>query len=128
MRKCIVVLAAWLSVLSCGKSGGSSPVPEPAVVFTIDAVNNSTAQGSSFPVLVTLTSAMPSQGIKLDATLVDQTNNNSIAQISVNSSTAKFTYTFTGLVQQHWCTATIKVSSVSTPSNSASQSFTVVYK
>lgn len=126
MRKCLLLLTLWLSVLSCGKSGGSAP--EPAVVFTIDAVSSNTSLGSSFPVVITLTSVMPSQGIKIDATLTDQTNNNSISQSSVNSSIAKVTYNLTGLPQQHFCTATIKVSSVATATNNATQSFTVVFK
>jgi uncharacterized protein (UPF0264 family) len=126
MRRTIFLYAMIFLLMSCKKS--SVPTPEAAIVFTIDAANNSTSLGSSFPVVVTVTSAMPAQGIKIDATLTDQTNTNSIAQSSVSSSVAKVTYTITGLPKQHLCTATIKVTSATTLTNTASQSFTVVYK
>jgi uncharacterized protein (UPF0264 family) len=98
MRRTIFLYAMIFLLMSCKKS--SVPTPEAAIVFTIDAANNSTSLGSSFPVVVTVTSAMPAQGIKIDATLTDQTNTNSIAQSSVSSSVAKVTYTITGLPQQ----------------------------
>lgn len=129
MRRNILLYVMIFLCMSCKKSSsGSGSVQEAAIVFTIDATNNSTSLGNTFPVVITVTSAMPSQGMKVDVTLTDQTNNNSIAQSSVSSSIAKITYTITGLPQQHLCTATIKVSSVATATNTASQSFTVVYK
>ena len=73
---------------------------------------------------------MPSSsGIKITTTLSDQTNNISITQNPpLTSTAAKNSITLINLPQQHWCSATITVSSVATPSNSASQTFTVVFK
>ena len=73
---------------------------------------------------------MPSsKGITIETTVVDQTNSANIAQSAAITSTAAVNnLQLVNLPQQHWCTATIKVSSVATPSNSDSQSFTVVYK
>ena len=121
----------------CSKSSNSTstvtpptPTPEPQIVFTIDASNASISPGSSFPVTVTLTSGMPStKGINIEASLTDQTNNTLISQGgTISSNTLKSTVNIINLPQQHWCSATIKVYSAATPSNTASQSFTVVYK
>jgi ABC-type enterochelin transport system substrate-binding protein len=73
---------------------------------------------------------MPSsRGITIETTLLDQSTSANITQnAAITSTTAANNLQLIGLPQQHWCTATIKVSSVATPSNSASQSFTVVYK
>jgi ABC-type enterochelin transport system substrate-binding protein len=60
---------------------------------------------------------------------LDQSTSANITQnAAITSTTAANNLQLIGLPQQHWCTATIKVSSVATPSNSASQSFKVVYK
>jgi len=70
-----------------------------------------------------------SKGITIETTLVNQTTSSNIAQSApITSTSAVNNLQLVNLPQQHFCTATIKVSSVATPSNSASQSFTVVYK
>jgi len=137
MKRIIIGILSIISfvLFSCNKSssgGGSSaqPAQEPSIVFSIDASNASISPGSTFNVNVTLTSTMPSSsGIKITTTLSDQTNNISITQNPpLTSTAAKNSITLINLPQQHWCSATITVSSVATPSNSASQTFTVVFK
>ena len=132
---CIFIMT--FLIFGCSKSNDSStPVtppssnPEPKIIFSIDASNASISPGSTYPVTVTLTSAMPSaKGINIEATLTDQTNNSLINQGgTIASNTLKSTVNIINLPQQHWCSATIKVYSAATPSNTASQSFTVVYK
>ncbi len=139
MKKIIAFLPILVgSFISCSKSsdgGGTTPTPpstptETPVAFTINASNNSVSLTNGYAVTVTLTSIMPSsKGITIETTLVDQTNSANIAQSAAVTGTAAINnIQFINLPQQHWCTATVKVSSVATPSNSASQSFTVVYK
>jgi len=139
MKKISFIAIVIVSIISCSKSsdgGGSTPTPPPtppaetSVAFTINATNNSVSLTNGFAVTATLTSIMPSsKGITIETTLVDQTNSANIAQsAAVTSTSATNNLQLVNLPQQHWCTATIKVSSVATPSNSASQSFTVVYK
>ena len=139
MKKIIAFLPILVgSFISCSKSsdgGGSTPTPpstpvETSIAFTINASNNSVSLTNGYAVTATLTSIMPSsKGITIETTLVDQTNSANISQsAAVTSTSAVNNLQFTNLPQQHWCTATVKVSSVATPSNSASQSFTVVYK
>ena len=73
---------------------------------------------------------MPSsKGITIETTVVDQTNSANIPQsAAITSTSAVNNLQLVNLPQQRWCMATIKVSSVATPANSATQSFTVVYK
>ncbi len=137
MKKIFFILPIVIgSIISCSKSsdGGSStptpPAAETPVAFTINASNNSVSLTNGFAVTATLTSIMPSsKGITIETTLVNQTTSSNIAQSAAITSTAAVNnLQLVNLPQQHFCTATIKVSSVATPSNSASQSFTVVYK
>ena len=139
MKKIIAFLPILVgSFISCSKSsdgGGTTPTPPPtpaetSIAFTINASNNSVSLTNGYAVTATLTSIMPSsKGITIETTLVDQTNSANIAQSAAVTGTAAINnLQFVNLPQQHWCTATVKVSSVATPSNSASQSFTVVYK
>ena len=138
MKKIIIILPIVIgSLISCSKSsgGGSTPTPPPtpvetAIAFTINATNNSVSLTNGFAVTATLSSTMPSsKGITIETTLLDQNTSANIAQsASVTGTAASNNLQLINLPQQHWCTATIKVSSVATPSNNASQSFTVVYK
>jgi hypothetical protein len=137
MKKIIAFLPILVgSLISCSKSsdeGGSTPPPTPVetpITFTINASNNSVALTNGYAVTATLTSIMPSsKGITIETTLVNQTTSSNIAQsAAITSTSAINNLQLVNLPQQHFCTATIKVSSVATPSNNATQSFTVVYK
>ena len=139
MKKLFFILPIVIgTIVSCSKSSdgvGATPTPpstpmETQVAFTINATNNSISLTNGFAVTATLTSIMPSsKGITIETTLLDQSTSANIAQsAAITSMSAANNLQLVNLPQQHWCTATIKVSSVATPSNSASQSFTVVYK
>ncbi len=139
MKKIIAFLPIIvISFISCSKSsddGGSTPTPpstpsETPITFTINASNNTVSLTNGYAVTATLTSIMPSsKGITIETTLVNQTTSANVSQsAAVTSTSAVNNLQFINLPQQQWCTATVKVSSVATPSNSAAQSFTVVYK
>ena len=66
---------SFLVVTSCSKGGGSPTPPTPAevdlVVTTTPTVNSNQAPaslGTGLPVTVSITSAMPSGGVKIDVT------------------------------------------------------------
>jgi hypothetical protein len=140
MKKIFFIITILIgSIISCSKStdGGGSTNPttptaptETPVAFTINASNNSVSLTNGFAVTATLTSIMPSsKGITIETTLVNQSTSANIAQsAAITSTAATNNLQLINLPQQQWCTATIKVSSVATPSNSTSQNFTVVYK
>ena len=123
MKKLLYTIL-FLGLLSCKKEA-----PEQKIVFTIDAVNNSIATGTNFPVAVTLTSAMPSQGIKIEIITVTQGSGVTLPQgAPYSTKSAKNTIVISGLPQQQYCTVTVKVTSNNTSTNSDIQIFTIVYK
>lgn len=132
MNKILSIAVFFLMVIgiSCKKSQPSGPAPEATIVFTTDANATNTSPANTFPVMVTLTSKMPSSsGINISTTVIDQTNNATIPQNQgINSTTAINNIQLINLPRQHWCTVTIKVTSVATPANSATKTFNVVYK
>jgi len=131
MRNVFFIVGILLYFTSCNKTVDSSQVAqEKPIAFSIDASNATISPSSNFAVTVTLTSTIPSsQGIKIEAIVSDQTNNNSITQNpAISNTNIKNTISLINLPQQHWCNATIRVSSVATPTNTSSQNFTVVYK
>ena len=125
-------LLAFFSLSACKKSKTTTPpaAQEASIVFTTDANAANTSLSNTFPVAVTLTSAMPSSsGINISATVIDQSNNATIAQnAAINSTAAINNIQLINLPRQHWCTVTIKVTSVATPSNFATKTFNVAYK
>lgn len=134
MKKLIYLLTLTIAI-SCSKSdsggnGGGGNAQEPSIVFTTDANATNTSLSNSFPVVVTLTSAMPSSsGINIATTVIDQTNSATILQnAAINSTTAINNIQLINLPRQHWCTVTVKVTSVATPSNFATKTFNVAYK
>lgn len=132
MKK-LLYLLLFIQAVSCSKSGGGNGggnVQEPAITFNTDANATNTSLSSNFPVTITLTSAMPSSsGINISSTVIDQSNNATIAQnAAINSTTAINNIQLINLPRQHWCTVTVKVTSVATPSNSATRTFNVAYK
>ena len=134
MKKLLYLLSLTIAI-SCSKSdsggnGGGGNAHEPAIVFTTDANATNTSLSNSFPVVATLTSAMPSSsGINISATVIDQTNNATIAQnAAINSTTAINNIQLINLPRQHWCTVTVRVTSIATPSNFAIRTFNVAYK
>ena len=126
----LALLVVLLSNAACKKTTTPAPVQEAAIVFTTNALAKNTSLANSFPVVVTLTSTIPSSsGINIDATVIDQTNNATIIQnASTTSATAINNIQLINLPRQHWCTVTVKVTSVATPSNFATRTFDVVYK
>ena len=134
MKKSFIFLPLVVVLfMSCKKSDTAETpvvVVEPQIAFNLDAVNNSIALSSSFAVTATLTSTLPSsQGVKIEVTVLDETSSSPITQsAAVTSTTSANALQLISLPQQHLCNATVKVSSVKTPSNTASKSFTVVYK
>lgn len=129
MKK-LIYLLILTAAISYSKSESSGNVQEATIVFSTDASAANTSLANNFPVAVTLTSKLPSSnGINISATMIDQTNNATIAQnIGINSTGAISNIQLINLPRQHWCTVTVKVTSVATPSNFATKTFNVVYK
>ena len=126
----ILILFFSILVAACGSKSPAPPPPsEQSIAFTHNAGNNVLNPGPSLNFNVTLTSAMPAAGIKVEVSTKEEASGNTVGtNSSVNSTSATVNVGVSGLPRQLWCIVTIKVTSVSTASNSATQTFRIVYK
>ena len=113
---------------SCSNKGSSGPPADQPIVFSHNAGAATQNPGATMPFTVTLTSAMPASGIKVDVTTVTEVGGTAVSNSTVSGSSASVNMSVTNLPRQVWCVTTVKVSSAGTPSNSATQIFRVVYK
>lgn len=113
---------------NCGKKPQQPPADQP-ITFTHTAGSNVQNPGSTLNFSVTLTSAMPASGIKVDISTKEEVSGTSVGNnSSISGSSATVNATVLSLPRQVWCIVTVTVSSVGTPSNTATQTFRVVYK
>ena len=124
----IIIITVFITCSKKGGGGGTSK--EDNIAFTIDASNGSILPGSSFSFNAKLTSAMPAQGIKIEITANDDVSGSNITpqNAAVQSSSITTSVSVINLPQQKWVDVTVRVSSVATPTNYATQTFKVVYK
>lgn len=130
--KYLIIGFGFLTILftiGCKKSKPPAPIPDEPIAFTTNAASTNTALSNSFPVTVTLTSKMPTGGITISTTAVEQGTNTPIQQNNnISSSMSVNALQVINLPRQKWCTVTIKVAATNTPSNNASRTFDVAYK
>lgn len=120
-----------ISILSCGKGGGNSPDPDPPAeaplaVTTDPAVNAVQAPAPApYTVKVTVTSAMPANGVKIEVTARkdDGSGASPFFTNTVNTSSAISTITITGTPANTQCLVEVKVTSRSTASNTWTGSY-----
>ena len=125
----VIFFSALISACSSKSPAPPPPPSEQPIGFTHNAGNNVLNPGASLNFAVTLTSAMPASGIKVEVSTKEEASGNNVGtSSSVNSTTSPVNVSVSGLPRQLWCIVTIKVSSVSTASNNATQTFRVVYK
>jgi hypothetical protein len=110
-----------------GGSGGGNPPNEPNLVVEIDPPNG-TVQAPSigpFNLKVTITSAMPQNGVKIDisAKKDDGSGSGAFFSTTVNTSTGINNFSLTNTPSNVQCLVEVKVTSLSTSSNQWSGSY-----
>ena len=127
----IILLSVIILIESCSSKSPAPPPPpaEQPIAFTHNAGNNVLNPGSALNFVVTLTSSMPAAGIKVEVSTKEEASGNAVGtNSSVNGTSATVNASVSALPRQLWCIVTVKVSSVSTASNNATQTFRIVYK
>jgi hypothetical protein len=128
-RSLIVLLIMGLWLLSaCGKGGGGGTPPpaEANLVVTTDPANGSAQNPALGPynLKVSITSAMPANGVKIDITAKKDDGTNTVFfTTSVNKTTAVNDFTITGTPAATICLVEIKVTSLTKPGNTWSGSY-----
>lgn len=110
-----------LGTFGCQKgNGGGNANEESLVIQTLPLANGhveAAAPGPDFPLRVTVTSAMPSGGVKIDVTAKPDGGTVSFFNQSKTSTTATTDFTITGTPTGVVCIVEITVTSVSSSSN-----------
>jgi hypothetical protein len=113
------IIIFFLATSACQKgSGGNS---EPSLVVVTSPIANghveAAAPGPNFPLIVTVTSAMPSGGVKINVIAKPDGGSTPFFNSSITTSTAATTFSIIGSTQGVVEAVTITVTSVSSSSN-----------
>lgn len=109
-----------ISACSKGGGGGTPPPSEANLAVTTDPANGSTQLPALGPynLKVSITSAMPPNGVKIDITAKKDDGTNTVYFTnSVNKTTAVNDFTITGTPAATQCLVEVKVTSLTKASN-----------
>lgn len=123
-----IVLYVLLSSVLVGCKKNKIEVEE-NVVFETNASAAIINTASTFDLKVTIKSKIPSQGLKIAVTSIEEASGIAVVQpapITIFTSTGNIT--LQNLPRQKWVSVTVNVSSIRTISNAASQTFKIIYK
>ena len=136
-----ILIAIPFFLLSCSK-GGDSPTPTPppptptptesAIAFTVNvdpgAGNILGVVGTSQPIIVKVSSTLPSAGVTVAVTVLKDADNTTVFNNSISTTTADNTITIAGLTPGALCTATVVVTSKATATNTKALVFKLAAK
>ncbi len=122
------VLAALLTAPGCSKNNSPSP-PEEALILSTDADLYTITPGPSFDFNLTIESAIPAAGVKIEFVVKGETDNHQYLVGPTIETSNKTTRIFlSNLPQQIICLCIISVRSKSKSTNFATTSFRIVHK
>jgi hypothetical protein len=107
--------------LSCGKKP-PAPEVEENIVFELNAAQAAISTSSSYTFTVAMKSKLPKAAEEAGGAAVTPQN------APINALTASTDVTVQNLPRQKWVVVTVKVISISTATNTSTQTFRVVYK
>jgi len=124
----LIVATIVLASVGCTKPITPTP-PEQDLLISIDAGSYTIITDPIFTFKVKVESAMPAGGVKIESTVVSEIDNQSYPQgAPINTYNPTSTITIGGLPEQKICICTIKVTSLSKSTNTATTGFRVGYK
>lgn len=133
MKKYLILICFFVGIVSCGKKSTPTPIPTPTeenIAFDLNTGATVNHTASNFDFQVTLRSKMPTKGIKIEVTASEEATGTAVTPqpSAINSSTSVTSASVQNLPRQKWVVTTVKVTSLSTGTNSATQTFKVIYK
>jgi hypothetical protein len=129
MKQLLLYGLLALLLTACSKKN-SKPEPEQNIVFDINTSSAVIHSNSSYSFQVTLKSKMPVSGIKVEVSAVQEVAGTAVSPqpAAITSTTSVTTASVQNLPQQKWVVANVRVSSATTATNTAMQTFRVIYK
>jgi len=122
-----IVAVIALTTLECKKS--STPAPEQDLLISIDAASYTIITQPVFTFKVKVESEMPKAGVKIESTVVSEIDTQNYPQgAAINTNNPTSNITIGGLPRQKICICTIKATSLSKNTNTATIGFRVGYK
>lgn len=116
-------------LLGCGKKP-PAPEVEENVVFELNASQAAISTNSNYDFKLTMRSKLPKAGIRIELSATEEAGGAAVtpqpAPVTTTAATADLSVQ--NLPRQKWVIATVKVTSVSTSTNTSTQTFRVVYK
>jgi len=129
MKTTLTYILFTCILLGCGKKP-PAPEVEENVVFELNASQAAISTNSSYDFKVTMKSKLPKAGIRIEVSAAEEAGGAAVtpqpAPVTTMAATADLYVQ--NLPRQKWVIATIKVTSVSTSTNTSTQTFRVVYK
>ena len=124
----LVAAMIVLTTVGCKKSSTSVP-PEQDLLISIDAGSYTIVASPVFTFKVKVESTMPPGGVRIETTVVSEIDNQNYPQGSaINTYNPTSSVNIGGLPEQKICICTIKVTSLSKSTNTATTGFRVGYK
>ena len=129
MKKYFICILIVTSVLGCGKK---APVPdvEENIAFDMNASQAVISTSSSYDFKVTIKSKLPKAGIRIEVSATEEAGGASVSpQPAPITATNPITdCTVQNLPRQKWVIVNVKITSITTSTNTSTQTFRVVYK
>lgn len=126
------VFTLIIGIVSCGKGVGNNQTPaEEPIVFSISPDPTSAifpAIGTSQDFAFSITSKMPTSGFKIELVLTKDIDGSSVFSQSLTSSIPNLTISYQNLSSGIVCSGIIKVTSLTTLTNSSSKTFKIAKK
>ena len=118
-----------LFIASGCKSEPPLSAPEEDLKISIDAPSYTTTPAADFSFNLNIESKIPVDGVKVEYNVKSEIDNQSYSQGPViNTQTSSLPITISNLPRQKICICTVMVTSRSKSTNTAMQSFRVIYK
>ena len=131
----IIFICFAILLGACSKGSDPTPVPPPVVeetmAFTLNPDPGASvlvALGASQDFAVTVTSKLPTGGVKVALKLVKDSDGTTVFSQSLTSTVSNFTATYTSMVSGVVYTATNTVTSATTSTNTTTKTFKMTRK
>ena len=129
MKKYFICMLFVAIAFGCGKK---APVPdvEENIVFDVNASQAVISSSSSYDFKVTIKSKLPKAGIRIEVSATEEAGGASVSPqpAPVNSTAAITDCVVQNLPRQKWVIVNVKITSLTTSTNTSTQTFRVVYK